>query len=130
VFASHEVVDVINKPRSANIQAVIAFQSLADIDKVDENLTRQIIQNCNSLIVHAQNESKDAETLANTFGTFETVERTYAEDLDDSLSVKASLRKVREFAVHPDDVKGLKVGECFIKTPSYSTLAKVQVIYR
>jgi len=130
VFVSHEIVDVINKSRSAGIQALIAFQSLADIDKIDPNLTRQIIQNCNSLIVHAQNEAKDAETLANTFGTFETIEKTYSEALEDNKSANASVRKVREFTVHPDEIKRLKTGECFIKTPLYDQIHKIKVVFR
>jgi len=127
VFASNEVIDVINKSRSAHFQALISFQSLADIDRVDEHLTRQIIQNCNTLIVQKQNEAKDSESLANIFGTFETVAKTYATDDKAIGADRASMRKVREYVIHPDDIKALHVGQAYIKSPS-SGVAKIQVL--
>lgn len=116
VFASHEVIDIINKSRSAGFEALLAFQSLSDIDKLNngEALRRQIIQNCNNLIVQKQNDSKDAEELAKIFGTYETQELTIQEQKDGEAGA-GSLRMVNKFYVAPDDIKNLQTGEAFVK---------------
>lgn len=120
VFATHEVVDVINKSRSAGFEALLSFQSLSDIDKLDkgQELRRQIIENCNTLIVQKQNDSQGAEELSSLFGTFEDVEATVQAE-EDMVTGMQSYRKVRKFAVHPDDIKQLGVGEAFIKVAEY-----------
>lgn len=128
VFASHEIVDVINKSRSAGFEAVLSFQSLSDIDKLDsgEALRRQIIQNCNTLICQLQNDSYDAEELSGLFGTFESVQETLQVDEHGDTTGVGSLRKVREFLVHPDDIKRLGVGQAFIKIANMG-MAKIQI---
>ena len=135
VFASHEVIDVINKSRYAGFEAVLSFQSLSDIDKLDsgEALRRQIIQNCNTLIVQKQNDSKDAEELSALFGTYENIELTVQEEIDTAFAGAGSARMVHEYKVHPDDIKNLETGEAFIKgaerliktNKNYRTTAKV-----
>ena len=127
VFASHEVIDIINKSRSAGFEAVIAFQSLSDIDKLPqgESLRRQILENCNSLIVQLQNDSHDAEELSSIFGTYQTTALTVQEDILGK-SDMGSRRNVREFVVHPDDIKRLTVGQAFVKAGSLG-ITKVQI---
>ncbi|MFP5222887.1 MAG: type IV secretory system conjugative DNA transfer family protein [Acidobacteriota bacterium] len=126
VFASHQVVDIINKSRSAGFEALLSFQSLSDIDKLEsgEPLRRQIIQNCNTLIVQKQNDHKDAEELASLFGTKEALKSTAQSD-DDEFTGMMSNRLVREFVVHPDDIKRLEVGQAFVRHGVYED--KVQM---
>lgn len=128
VFASHEVVDIVNKSRSAGFEAVLSFQSLSDIDKLDngEALRRQIIQNCNSLIVQLQNDSHDAEELSGLFGTYETTAVTVQED-ETGMAGLGSRRMVHGFIVHPDDIKRLQVGQAFVKIGG-SGITKVQIV--
>lgn len=130
VFASHEVIDIINKSRSAGFEAVLAFQSLSDIDKLNngEALRRQIIQNCNNLIVQKQNDSKDAEELSKIFGTYETQELTVQEQKNGEAGA-GSLRMVNKFRVAPDDIKRLQTGEAFIKIGNGITKIKVRDMY-
>lgn len=129
VFASHEVIDVINKSRSAGFEAVLSFQSLSDIDKIKnggEALRRQIIQNCNTLICQLQNDSHDAEELSALFGTFESIGETVQVENGNTTGM-SSFRKVREFFVHPDDIKRLGVGQAFIKMSTIDIQAKIQI---
>ena len=127
VFASHQVVDVINKSRSAGFEAVISFQSLSDIDKLKDGqaLRRQIIQNCNNLIVHKQNDSHDAEELSTLFGTRQTINETIQTDEGRSTGMR-SMKGVREFNVHPDIIKVLNAGEAYVKIDNESY--RIQVI--
>jgi hypothetical protein len=116
VFASASVVDVVNKSRAAGFEALLAFQSLADIDVLDKGpeIRRQIIQNCNTLIVQRQNDPKDAEELARALGTKPSMLVTQQITTEGTTGL-GSVRPEREFRVHPDQIKELRVGEAFVK---------------
>jgi conjugal transfer pilus assembly protein TraD len=122
VFARRNVVDLINKTRSKGFAAVIAAQSLADLDVCDSALKNQIVQNCNTLIVQRQNASDDAEELARTIGTEETWIMTHQIDSNGGTGA-GSLRFVRELMFHPDKIKRLQVGQAVIarKIPMFRT---------
>lgn len=114
VYASTTLVDLINKSRSANVTCINATQSLSDLDMVaGESFRNQIIENCNNYIVLRQNTFKSAEEWSKTFGTFETMNMTFQignHDGESSGGEKGSARKVREFIVHPDEIKSQKTG--------------------
>lgn len=112
VFATPEVINIINKSRDAGFEALIAFQSLADLDQADPVLRKRIVQNCNTLIVHRQNEWHDAEEWAKNFGTKEGVAKTYQTQEAEigGLSGMGSMREVEEFHFHPSELKTLPVG--------------------
>jgi len=131
VFARRNVVDLINKTRSKGFAALIAAQSLADLDVCDSALKKQIVQNCNTLIIQRQNASDDAEELARNIGTEETWMMTHQVDSNGGTG-SGSLRFVKEFMIHPDKIKRLQVGQAVIarKIPRFqtheTTIRKVQ----
>jgi DNA helicase HerA-like ATPase len=116
IFASSTVVDLVNKSRAAGFEAVLSFQSLADIDCLEhgEYIRRQIIQNCNTLIVHRQNDRSDAEELAQNIGTKDSMIITQQISIDGPTGL-GSIRPEKAFKVHPDQIKELNIGEAFIK---------------
>ena len=116
VFVSSSVVDVVNKSRAAGFEALLAFQSLADIDVLEkgEEIRRQIIQSCNTLIIQRQNDPTDAEELARAIGTRDSYQMTYQVETQGATGF-GSARPVKEFIVHPDDIKGLRTGEAYVK---------------
>lgn len=118
VLAGHEIIDLINKGRSFGIECLLSFQSLADIDKIegDDALRRQIIQNCNTLIVQKQNDPKDADELAKVFGTRDSIETTYQADTMGTMTGLGTVKQVKEFKVSPDEIKNLSVGRAYVKT--------------
>jgi DNA helicase HerA-like ATPase len=122
VFARRNVVDLINKTRSKGFAALIAAQSLADLDVCDSALKRQVVQNCNTLIVQRQNAADDAEDLARIIGTEETWMMTHQIDSNGGTG-SGSLRFVRELMIHPDKIKRLQVGQAVIarKIPRFQT---------
>ncbi|MGQ9498715.1 MAG: TraM recognition domain-containing protein, partial [Desulfotomaculales bacterium] len=62
VFASQAVVDLIGKARSKGFHTIIATQSLADIEAAcGRPVVRQIIGNCNTLIIQRQRQHEDAQ---------------------------------------------------------------------
>ncbi|MCL2842089.1 MAG: type IV secretion system DNA-binding domain-containing protein [Oscillospiraceae bacterium] len=114
VYASPPLLDLVNKSRSANITCILATQSLSDLHHVSEQFKEQIIENCNNYIVLRQNSSVNAEHWSNVIGTRQTMQATY-QISGESGEVKStdlgSLRKVREYLYHPDDIKLLKTGK-------------------
>ena len=114
VYASVSLLDLVNKSRSANITCVLATQSLSDLDHVSDHFKEQIIENCNNYIVLRQNSSVNAEHWSNVIGTRETMQATY-QISGEAGEVKStdlgSLRKVREYLYHPDDIKLLATGK-------------------
>jgi type IV secretory pathway TraG/TraD family ATPase VirD4 len=78
VFATGAVVDLVGKTRSAGFCAVIATQSISDIDAATRNpaVVKQIIENCNTFIIQRQNSGKSAERLAGLIGRHESFEYT------------------------------------------------------
>jgi hypothetical protein len=116
VFVSGSVVDLVNKSRAAGFEALLAFQSLADIDRLEhgKDIRRQIIQNCNTLIVQRQNDPADAEELANVVGTEESFQLTYQISEEGSTGL-GSARGVKRYKFHPDDIKKLRIGQALIK---------------
>jgi len=114
VYASMSLLDLVNKSRSANITCVLATQSLSDLDHVSDHFKEQIIENTNNYIVLRQNSSVNAEHWSNIIGTRETMQATY-QISGEAGEVKStdlgSLRKVREYLYHPDDIKLLDTGK-------------------
>jgi len=114
VYATSALLDLVNKSRSANVTCVLATQSLSDLDNVNDQFKEQIIENCNNYIVLRQNSATNAEHWANVFGTRETMQATYqikGENGEAQSTNLGSLRKVREYLYHPDDIKQLGTGK-------------------
>lgn len=132
VFASASVVDLVNKARSAGFEALLAFQSLADIDVLPhgEAIRRQIIQNCNTLIVQRQNDPKDANELAAAIGSHNTYQLTIQAGIESGPTGMGSVRKVEEYLFHPNQIKGLRTGEALIKRNTARGMETEQVRIR
>ena len=130
VFVSGGVVDLVNKSRAAGFEAVLAFQSLADIDRLEhgKDIRRQIFQNCNNVIVQRQNDPSDAEELANIIGTEESYQLTH-QITDEGATGVGSARAVKRYKRHPDEIKSLKVGQAIVKYHSEKgpKVEKIQV---
>ncbi|WP_334110824.1 type IV secretory system conjugative DNA transfer family protein [Thermodesulfitimonas autotrophica] len=118
VFASPAVVDLIGKARGAGFHTLIATQSLADIESAAGiAAVDQVVENCNTYIIQRQNSPKSAETSAAIIGTREDVEVTtqvHRTPIGDFGSGMGTVRNVREFVVHPDEIKALGTGEAVL----------------
>jgi len=113
-YANASLLDLVNKSRSANVTCVLATQSLSDLDSVTEQFKEQIIENCNNYIVLRQNSSVNAEHWGNVIGTRQTMQATYqisGTNGDVNSTGLGSLRKVRAYIYHPDDIKLLGTGQ-------------------
>lgn len=114
MYASNELLLLVNLSRSANITSILATQSLSDLDSVNEAFRKQVIESCNNYIIMRQNEPSNAEIWANTIGTRNSMNVTYQiknnQGATDTTGV-GSARRTREYLYHPDVIKNLKTGE-------------------
>jgi hypothetical protein len=132
VFVSSQAVDMINKSRSAGFEALLSFQSLADIDVLHqgEAIRRQIIQNCNTLIVQRQNDPKDAAELAAAIGTREAFQITLHTNWQTGPTGGGNMRKAEEYLYPPSAIKQLAVGEAIVKRNTSQGTAVEQIRVR
>jgi DNA helicase HerA-like ATPase len=114
VYASNSLLDLVNKSRSAGVTCVLASQSLSDLSaSVSEHFKNQVIENCNNYIILRQNSPVNAEEWASIVGTYKTLDMTYQIE-EGATTGKGSIRKVHEFALHPDDIKKFETGKGYI----------------
>lgn len=127
VYASSVLVDLINKSRSANVTCIPATQSLSDLEnETGDKFKNQIIENCNNYIVLRQNSFKSAEEWAKTLGTKQTMEMTYQMNEQGSTK-KGSSKRVREFIVHPDEIKSQGIGEAVYMSRDKKECQRVKI---
>jgi conjugal transfer pilus assembly protein TraD len=117
-YGDRRIVDIVNKSRSAGFECIISTQTLSDIDAVDPIMTEQIISNCNVIATGRVNSSKDAERIAQVFGTFsdqeitQQIEKKYPHLRYESQM--GTVRDVERFKANPSEIKNLQIGEIFI----------------
>lgn len=127
VYASSVLVDLINKSRSAKVTCIPATQSLSDLEnETGDKFKNQIIENCNNYIVLRQNSYKSAEEWAKTLGTKQTMEMTYQMNEQGSTK-KGSSKRVREFIVHPDEIKSQGIGEAVYMSRDKKECQRVKI---
>lgn len=106
-------IELQNKCRGAGIELTMAVQSASDIDRLDENLTKQILENSANLFILKQRLDEGASLFSKSIGTISAIKKTYVTEDGDQQS-KGSMREVNELIVHPDIIKNLKVGQCIL----------------
>ncbi len=127
VYASTNMLDLVNKSRSANVSCILACQSLSDLDaSVSEYFRGQVIENCNNYVILRQNNADNAEVLANTIGTREGIDASYQVSENGATGL-GSIHRNREFYYHPDDIKRLKEGEAIILLKDTGFHSKVKI---
>ena len=106
-------IELQNKCRGAGIQLYMAVQSSSDIDRVDPQLTLQIIENSANLFILKQRLDSAASLFSSAIGTIVTKKHTHVME-DGETQSKGSEREGNENLVHPDIIKNLRVGQCIL----------------
>ena len=127
VYASPNMLDLVNKSRSANVTCVLATQSLSDLEAVSSEAFReQVIENCNNYILLRQNSPKNAENWAKVLGTRETMK--YTSKIEGGVvTSEGSMRKVHEYLYHPDMIKRLPTGKAIFLSRDEDFHVKINV---
>ena len=130
IYASNELLLLVNLSRSANITSILATQSLSDLENVSESFRKQVIESCNNYIVMRQNEPTNAEIWANTIGTRKSPEVTYQiknnHQTTDTTGL-GSFKITRVYLYHPDIIKSLKMAEAIYISKDNNIHYKVKI---
>lgn len=117
-YGNGEIVDIVNKLRSAGFECIISTQTISDLEAVEPFLTNRIIANCNILASGRVNTPDDAEKIAKLFSTFQDSEITsQIERKNNFLKTTADMgtvRTVEAFVAHPNEIKSAQIGEVFL----------------
>lgn len=106
-------IELQNKCRGAGIQLFMAVQSASDIDRIDPNLTQQILENSSNLFILKQRMEYGATLFATAIGTKLTQKVTNQTENGSSNGL-GTIREAQELLVHPDIIKNLRVGQCVL----------------
>ena len=130
VFAGDQVLNVINMGRSAGIHAVLATQSVADLGRATpdtpDHFTRQVISSCNNYLVHRLNAPEDAKLVSELIGTADGIEHTVQID-SMGMTGMGSVRRTRNFLIHPDRIKQLPRGRAIFLNKSSGEVREINV---
>ena len=117
VFAGEQVLNLVNMGRGKGVHAIFGTQGLADLDKVDVSFKSQVLNCVNTIICHRLNDQESAEAVARWVGTKDAFNITAQLNLKQGDASMGSVRRNKEFIVHPDAIKrGLQAGEVFYIT--------------
>ncbi len=108
-----QFIELQNKCRGAGIELTMAVQSTSDIDRVNPDLTKQIVENAGNIFVMKQRLQDGASFFSEAIGTIVSQKLTYQTD-DGDESGKGTMREANELICHPDIIKNLKVGQCVL----------------
>ncbi len=108
-----QFIELLNKCRAAGIEITVAVQTASDIDRINPDLTKQIIENSANLFVLKQRLDDSASLFSSAMGTIITKKETYVME-DGEKQSKGSIREANELIVHPDMIKNLRIGQCVL----------------
>jgi len=108
-----EFIELQNKCRGAGIELTLAVQTASDIDRINSDLTKQVIENAGNLFVLKQRLDNSASLFADAIGTITSKKETFMME-DGQQQSKGSIREVNELLVHPDIIKNLRIGQCVL----------------
>jgi conjugal transfer pilus assembly protein TraD len=133
---AEDVSRIFGRARGAGLSVLLGTQSLADIrsarpDDPTDTLTEQLSDNIEFAIVHRQNDPASAERLAQMAGTKAAYSTTRRVGGVGALSGLGDGTRTpgREFLVHPDEFKRLRVGEAVVINPMAKTPAEIVRIW-
>lgn len=108
-----QFIELENKCRGAGMELTVAVQTASDINRVDPELTNQVIENTANFFILKQRLQSNAEIFSEAIGTILSKKQTYKVENGEKQD-SASEREVHELIVHPDVIKNLRIGQCVL----------------
>lgn len=108
-----EFIELQNKCRGAGMELTLAVQTASDIDRVNPDLTKQVIENAGNLFILKQRLQEGASIFSEAIGTIISKKQTYRVENGEQQK-SGSEREVHELVVHPDIIKNLGIGQCVL----------------
>jgi TraM recognition site of TraD and TraG len=136
VYANDKIVDTVNKSRSAGFHCIIATQTLADLEKNDPFLAKQVVGNTNTYAIGQTNNPDEVESWANTLGTFKDIDLTITTEKQDGRlkrvdlkADKGTLRHVQKYKITPDEIRDLRQGQFIFARKAAKDHVRPEIIY-
>lgn len=104
VYVNNGIEGLLNRSRSAGVKTIVSMQTTADVDKVNPDLTRQIIGNCNDFLIMRVSEQDSAETMAKLIGTEKGIQKT-SRTSEGMSTGESSNKLVDQFRISPNEIK-------------------------
>lgn len=108
-----EFIELQNKCRGAGMELTLAVQTASDIDRVNPELTKQVIENAGNLFILKQRLQDGASLFSEAIGTYLSKKQTHKIENGEK-STSGTEREVHELLVHPDIIKNLGIGQCVL----------------
>ncbi|MBI2522489.1 MAG: TraM recognition domain-containing protein [Bdellovibrio sp.] len=108
-----EFIELENKCREAKMELTLAFQSPADINKVNPELCQQIFENGSNWLIFKQRMEAAASLFSQAIGTVSGKKRTIRVE-GEKESELGSQREVEEMITHNNIFKNLDIGQCVL----------------
>lgn len=124
-----QFIELQNKCRGAGIELTLAVQTPADIDRVNPDLTKQVIENAGNLFILKQRLTDSAQLLAESIGTILSKKQTYRIENGEQQKM-GSEREVNELIVHSDIIKNLGIGQCVLLRQGPTRVNLINVRFR
>ncbi|EGP5708889.1 type VI secretion protein [Enterococcus faecium] len=137
-YLDDSFISIANKARGAGLHAIYSPQTLADIEKIDEKLVKQLIGNVNTFILGQTNESDEVSYWAELFGTYQDIDITEMTEQADGFNnlnktswtgERGTKRQVNKFIVPPDEIKDLRTGEFYFLRKGANVHEPVRKVY-
>ena len=104
VYVNDGIEGLLNRSRSAGVKTIVSMQTIADVDKENPDLTRQIIGNCNDFMVMRVVDQESAETMAKLIGTEKGIQKT-SRTSEGIGTGESSNKLVDQFRISPNEIK-------------------------
>jgi conjugal transfer pilus assembly protein TraD len=114
-LADEEFVGFLDRARSSRMGIVVAHQEISDLDRISPQFCARLMGNTATLFAFLQKRPESAELISGIAGTRTAWKET--RQIESILGFpmdtgKRSSREVEVFNIHPNAVKGLRIGEC------------------
>ncbi len=108
------VLSLLARGRGAGVSVLLATQELADLDRAAHGFRDQVLGNTAVKIIHRQDVPSSASTVAQMAGTVKRWETSEQVGAWGGYAGRGTRREVEQFAVHPNEIKGLRTGEAVL----------------
>lgn len=138
VYLNDSFLDSVNKGRGAGLHTIFSPQMLADVDRIDPLLRKQLVGNCNTYFIGQGNDEDEYDIWTGKIGTYADIETTqmtqqehgYSDvEKTDWIGERGTVRGVHSFTIHPDDLRDIRQGEFVVYRKAKSIREQAKRVY-
>jgi type IV secretory pathway TraG/TraD family ATPase VirD4 len=132
-LAQEDFIGFLDRARSSKMSVVVAHQEICDLQRISPEFAGRLMGNTSTLYAFLQKRPESAEMISGMAGTRTVWKQTIQTERFGFFQIESgngSKREVEEFVIHPNAIKGLRVGKCVcIKKYPHARAYEVSVTY-